>query len=243
MTISVLQVSTPFDDATSSSTIINNAITVSAGSYLHAIFTYSLGDTLTSVTSSPSLTWSILDAIDDTTNGQTFSHAISSVTSAGSITVTGNLSASDTFRGGIVKEIGGSSGYDTGSHAAQLQATPTTGTDATTSTNTPSLSAQPALISGACMNTAGVATPAAGTGFASDSSGFGFGGTSAMRSENMRVTSTSAVAATFTAGNNSAHISLAAVFLESGGGGGIALQESEWHPMEPQTNPTTVSVW
>lgn len=27
------------------------------------------------------------------------------------------------------------------------------------------------------------------------------------------------------------------------GGGGFALLDSEWHPMEPQTNPLTVSVW
>lgn len=32
-------------------------------------------------------------------------------------------------------------------------------------------------------------------------------------------------------------------FQESGGGGGVALDESGWYPTQPQTNPLVVSVW
>lgn len=224
MTVSVLQVSTPFAAVGGSTSIVCNAITVQAGSYLHAYFSYDgSGGNLTSVTSSPSLTWTILDdSSRSASDSQNMAHAVSSVTSAGSITVTGNLGSSQGFRAGAVKEIGGSSGYDStaGAHNASSQSAPGTGTDALTSGNTPTLTSQPALVSAWSENfSASNGIPNAGTGFTSDYSGSDWGGGPQNRGENKRVTSTSAVAGTYTAVNGgNAYGTVVAVFLEASSG-------------------------
>jgi hypothetical protein len=223
MTASVAQVSSDYANSGSSSDIVCNAITVSTGSYLHALFTWEGAtgtglDTTTPCTSSPSLTWTLLDTGVDS-GGQQFGHAVSSVTTAGSITVTGKLTdAAHTptaciYRGGVVLEITGSSGYDTGKHVMYVE---TVGTASPTSTDLAVLSSQPALISGACDNMTGSSAAAADTGAGWTDGGTRFTfGTALLRLENKRVTSTAAVAATFTGGGTDRHISLAVAFLES----------------------------
>lgn len=223
MTIAVAQ--TVFaSDATfaNSGTTTPATITVAAGSYIHLGWTHESGSgqTVLSVVSSPTLTWTAGNVVNDASNGQANGDYASSVTAAGTYTITVTLTAAALVKGTIAKEITGSSGYDTGSKAGQLQASPTTTANATTTGNTPVLSAQPALISSFSIDNAGNAGPAVGTGFTDGGTGWGFGGTALARAEHKRLTSTAASAATYTAGFNTAHASVAMVFLESGGGGG-----------------------
>lgn len=105
--------------------------------------------------------------------------------------------------------------------ALQTQATPGTGTDGVTSGNTGTLTGQPAAIIAGTVNTTSAATPAAGTGYTSIGVGWDYGATSSARFEHKRVTSTSAVAGTFTAGNDSEHQTIAVALLETAGGGDV----------------------
>lgn len=111
--------------------------------------------------------------------------------------------------------------------AAQTQATPTTSTDATTSGLLGTLAAQPAGIVGFSFNTAGVATPAVGTSFSSGGTGWTYEGatTACLRLEDRRVTATTSVGVTFTAGNNSEHQTGGWAFEEATGGGTSILRQ------------------
>lgn len=135
---------------------------------------------------------------------------------AGSTTVTITYGSTITFKGICVFEVGGvktSSSLD--GHTGQVQLTPTTTTDATTSSNASS-SNQPALVVGLCINASGTQTPAAGTGFTSNGTGW-TAGTPQARAESKRVTATGNQAATFTAGVNGGHLTVVAVFDEISG--------------------------
>jgi len=130
-------------------------------------------------------------------------------------TITATYAASVDERIIDVKEIGGVAATPLDQHTGQLQATPTTGTDATTSGATATLTKQPALVSGFTLSTQ-YGTPtsdAAGTGFTSDQNQTLTG--IAFVAESKRVTATTGVAATFTSAANFAHISLVAVFDEA----------------------------
>jgi len=105
--------------------------------------------------------------------------------------------------------------------AGQLQATPTTGTDSTTS-GAASVAAQPALILGACFNGGFSGTPAAGTGFTNVATWATLFGTTVGRVEHKRVTSTGSQSATFTAAGNTAHLSVMVTLLEPAVAGGSA---------------------
>lgn len=221
--ISTLQLVAGTDDSASATTAVVTA-TFTAGNRAHLFITCSDAATITTPTSSPSQVWTLLDGLDDATHGQRCAHYVSDALVGGSTTITETYSGLCLFRAIAVKEIGGTSGYDSaaGAHKANQQTAPTTSADATTSTATPALTSQPALYSAFCMNTESSSTPAAGTGFTSDGAIFSVigGGTALARGESLRVTSTTGIAATFTAGANVNHQTFAAVFLESGGGGG-----------------------
>jgi hypothetical protein len=214
MTIAVPQIQSFYSGG--SGTTIGVTATVAAGSYLHAFFTHegNAGE-ITSVTSSPSLTWTPLDETEDLTNTQLCKHFISSVTSAGSITVTANLSVSRAFRGGAVKEITGSSGYDSAAaaHNGQFQASPGGSADAITSNATPTLTSQPALLSGFCAFSAAATLPSVGTGFTDDGdlSWTDVPG----RGESKLVTVTTGAAATYTLNTGTHSHTVVAVFLEA----------------------------
>lgn len=220
MVASVLQ-EVVADAAGAATSIASPSLTAAGLTYLHAFVSFGDGatGTVSSITSVPSLTWTVIGSVvRDAGDGQSITQYRSSVTAAGGVVVTANLSGSFSDRGICVKEIGGSDGNVVG-NAGQLQATPTTTTDATTSGNTGTLTEAPALLSGICIASGGAGQPAAGTGFTSDGVGWTFGGgTNLMRSESKRVTSTAAVAATFTAAANSAHMSLVAAWGEAASG-------------------------
>lgn len=98
-------------------------------------------------------------------------------------------------------------------HAGQLQATPTTGTDATTS-GTASATAQPAAVIGVSANTGFSGTPAVGTGFTNVGTWATLFGSTIGRIEHKRITATGSQAATFTAAGNTAHLTAMMVLLE-----------------------------
>lgn len=110
--------------------------------------------------------------------------------------------------------------YQTGLTANQ--ASPGTGADGVTTGNmTPS--EQPACVIGFAFNVGSLNTPAAGTGFTSIGTAWQLGGgTDLMRAEHKRITSTSAVALTETAGANVRHTSLAVILSEAGATAGTA---------------------
>ena len=222
MTISAAAVVIGEDIGASAAAISSVTKTVAAGSYLHCAWTWDTGGdpNISSVDSSPALTWTKLDTIFDTVHTQKLEHWVSSVTSAGSITVSAHWASTVTFRGSALTEIIGSSGYDSAAaaHNGQWQALPTTGTDSTSSLATPTLTSQPALISGFCSKSSGaVSNPAAGTGF-TDGGAMWQAAANGGRAESKRVTATTGVAATYTAGLNNDHLTAVAVFLEAAGG-------------------------
>lgn len=194
-------------------------LTCVAGSPLHVCFTFdnSNGTTDITVASVPSLTWTKVDTQTDGLDSEVTQQWVASPFAAGgSITVTATFVTAQTGHSGVAaKEIGGSSGYMTGIHASNQQATPTTNPNAVTTGNTPTLTSQPALASSFCMDSAGGGTPAVGTGFTDDGAAWsGFTGTNLMRGESQRVTSTAALAATYTAAANDTNQSFVAIFAE-----------------------------
>lgn len=224
MTISVIQEVEAENTAGAAS--IGVAVTCLAGESLHIIVSH--GNTTAADMAATPITNSgtaisfsaALDNVNDAADEQRIVHYYANGVPAQTTTITANFSSgSATFRAIKIKRIGGTSGYDAvaSAHAGQLQATPTTSADAVSSGNTPTLSAQPALISAVTAASAAVSTSSVGTGFTNDqATGWQFGsGTTMSASESKRVTATTALAGTFTAASNDARLTVAAVFLES----------------------------
>lgn len=116
---------------------------------------------------------------------------------AGAATIRATYASAVPFPMMWVGEISGTSGFDT--EASQLNINPGTGTDAISSGNTGTLAGAASLVLGYQLCTDGTADAIAGTGFTVadvlPDSGFDPSGLV----EHKRVTTTSAVAATFTA--------------------------------------------
>lgn len=88
---------------------------------------------------------------------------------------------------------------------ANVQTNPGAGADAITSGLIGTLSNVPALIVGITKQFAGATTPpSAGTGFTAGTTGWGSAGTARARSENLRVTASTSIAATFTSPDGAA---------------------------------------
>ena len=210
---------TEASNAAAATTLVINITPAAAGSSLHLPITCGGGFTVSSVASSPSLTWTQRNAVDD--GNQALCDWTADGVTAAAHTITITFSGSAPYRGAFAKEIVNTSGYDaaaSAAHAAAVTASPGTGADGITTGNTSALSAQPALISAATIPTNTVALATAGTGFTSDGVGWSFGGNTGT-SESKRVTATTALAATFTAPSNVPFDSVASVFLELTGGG------------------------
>jgi hypothetical protein len=235
MSINVRQQVTIDDPSAGSS--ISLAITVLAGSSIHVIGGCGNADniaasnplTATVPGGAPAFTPTLLDNVLDSVNSQRLAHWAEDGLAAGTYTLTLTFAASSaTYRSLTIKEIAETNGYDaaaTAAHAAQNQASPGTGVGGVSSGNTSSLSAQPILISAVSQDVQNGVAPAVHTaaGFASDTPGgqtlMGYGGAAGGASASRRVTSTAALAGTFTAANNVAHITVAAVFLEAAASG------------------------
>jgi hypothetical protein len=205
-------------DSSVSGTTATVTLVPAAGDSMEVLITCNNAQTITTPTSSPSETWTLLVALNDGAAGQRTELWVANNVTGGSTVITETYSAAITWRAMSGKVISGTSGYDSAAAAKAGQVINAgTGTDATTSGNTPALTSQPALISGWCFEATGASLPAAGTGFTNDGTGIGWGGTHTMRSESKILTSTSAVAATFTAGAANNQSVFAAVYLETGG--------------------------
>lgn len=216
MSISVLQ-SVVTDGTGSAATTITGSITTTANpGTLHVFLGVFDGVTISSLADGTN-TYTLLDAIDDSSHSRRAAHYEAHGVAPGTYTVTGTFSSSSNQRSLVIKEITGATNATADKHAGQLQATPTTTTDATTSGATATLAQQPALVSGFCQSTQySSPTDSAGTGFTTDSSTALTAGGMYIVGESKRVTATTGVAATFTSGSNFAHISFVAVFDEAG---------------------------
>lgn len=212
---------------------------VQAGSYLYAAVMQNANATngINLPTDTQSLTWTQFGStLANGAFGQ-IAQFWALFAAGGNITVTGNFGATSTGRGILLSEITGSSGPDTVAGAngfkSNYQSTnPPITAGAVTSTNlTPST--QPGLIISASIDASFDSTITANTGagftniaallpsgaFWQFTDGVNHGGC-----EYLRYTSTSAFAATFTAGaTNTNPGTVAALFVESGGGAPPAL--------------------
>lgn len=184
------------------------------------------------VTDTKGNTFTQIGTFFNSTSGQSFAYGYSKNISGGSsddftMTLTGSGG-----RASLAMYVAEYSGLDTtapytsGETAEQGQASPGSGSNLVTSGNTPALSTQPAALIGFSQadNTANGYT--VGTGFTSrgnlwDYNSDNDGGTMFFAfTEDKRLTSTSAVAATFTnsGGGGDEFNTIAAVFKETGGG-------------------------
>lgn len=212
---------------------VQNSIAASPGSTVTVSITYSSGNhsadvyvTADNGTSPPDPvvtdgvnTYTARGSITDASDGQkTWHFTADNINPTGVTLVTATFFPATPAATGIwVKEIGGTSGYDSGAGVAgQVQATPTTAANAVTSGNTGTLTAAASLVSGLSFRTSGAgAGPAVGTAFTSGGLGWSNIVSNCTRSENKRVTGSTAQAATFTAGGNDAHSTMAAIFKET----------------------------
>jgi hypothetical protein len=151
----------------------------------------------------------------------------------GSTTITATMTLGAFVAGIWVKEIGQCSAYQAGSGLLILS--PGAGTDAVTS-NTATPTSQPALVSGFTFGDNNADTTVAGTGFTTGLNTWPlFGAGLVGLSEHLRITSTSAIAATWTAtagGTSNRWKSVVAIFTEGAGGGGttVAPENHAWTP-------------
>lgn len=213
MTISVLQERETSIGTSVSSISIALLSTVTAGSSLHSFAAVSDAQTCTVDDNVNGTHGAFLDSIDDTADLELIRQFKFDNSASGTITVKNTASATTAFAGIWVREIGGTSGYD-GSHNAQLQLAPGTGTNALSSgTATPGT--QPGLISAMSTDTSASSSPSIGSGFTSGLAGWGFGAANSGQSESKRYTSLASIAATFTAPGTDNYVTLAAFFKEA----------------------------
>lgn len=224
MAISILQERESSVSAAVSSLALAFSSSLTSGSSLHLFGT--ADSAATSISSADSLNGThgaALDSLVDPSGPTRVSHFKFDGSAAGASTVTITPNTSQPFCGILIREIGGTSGYD-GVHPSNFQGTaPGTATDAVTSgTGTPSV--QPGLISalsGSFNATTAVEPATAGTGMSMGIRAWTFGGAfpTAAMSESKRYTATTAIAATFTATQTGdLFITLAAFFKEASGG-------------------------
>jgi hypothetical protein len=207
-------------NAIGQTSIVSPAISVTAGNLLVAVafYDYYSGTARTgTMASSPSNTWT--EAGSGVFNGQYGFRVYYSYNSAsGSTTLTWTPNTAVQYPGIYVAQFSGiktASDPLTGTPSFGDQASPTTSTDAVTSGNT-TPGGQPALIFGFAMECPGNGNAASGTGFTGLTAVWDYEGATptTAKPEHKRVTSTSAIAATFTAAYNDAHLSVVVAFLE-----------------------------
>lgn len=203
--------SNSFDNGNSASgTTLTVSVTYTAGEHVFIRSTRgSLGGTET-ITDGTNTYTAIGSSV--TTPGDTITHYECVSTAAGTFTVTQTLSAAAAFRGIQGLRYTGLAN-STSLHVGQLQSPPPTTTDATTSGNlTPG--SQPGILIGWAYDFNGSGSTAAGTGFTSRAT-FPTEATangSASRAEDKRLTSTAAVAATFTTPDTTGNVVTSAIW-------------------------------
>jgi len=215
-------------------TFAASSITLSAGSILVAVVTGVNATSLASISDSVNGTTGWVIAKQVTQSPLTLAICYRENMAAGAVTVTATYTASASQRGIKLLEITGgkTSGSQDGTPAGQFQTGVGTGADAITSGNTTNAN-QPALLVGACQNYGNNQNSAAGTGFTSTRVDWNtdVGG---CRIEYKTLTTTTAVAATYTGPISDSWITLAAAFDEAPAGSVTAFQSSPEPPKRPQ---------
>lgn len=138
-------------------------------------------------------------------------------TAAGTPTVTATFGVTTTVRAIWIVEVRNAAVSSLDGFAGQNQASPGAGTDAVTSGNATNAK-QPALIVALSSDhrTISPVAPAAGTGFVDNGAGWTFSGGNQARLESKRVTTATAIAATFTGTSGVVPTTLMALFDELG---------------------------
>lgn len=176
------------------------------------------GRTITGITDSSGNTWAQVQAVTNGALQVAEWRAYDAAASAGTLTATITFDAGTATVGAAIRELGGvARAAAVDKYTGQAQATPGTSANAVTSGATATLSRQPGLVLGTSTRTDGTTAPTAGTGngFASDGTGNAFYDSYAFRCESKRVTSTTGIAATFTAnGAGDSFITLVSVWDE-----------------------------
>ncbi len=218
-TASLIQFASAFDGTTGASIAVT--LTATSGSFFF-LATSNIGPNPTPASTIASVsdgtnTWHLLNENDINGFRSRSAWASNSVSGSLTITVTYDNPASSNRNLGV-EEIGGCSAFQVGHD--QQQFGPGSGTDAVSSGNATPTS-QPAFLVGGTWDVTGITQqPAAGTGFTLAGRA-GNGTLNTMAFEYKRITSTSAVAATFTnPGGDTFWITHAAIFTETAGGGG-----------------------
>lgn len=224
----------------SGTTFAASAITLSAGSILVAIVTGVNATSLASISDSVNGTSGWVIAKQVTNAPLTLAIAYRENMAAGAVTVTATYAATASLRGIKLLEITGAktSSAQDGTPAGQFQLNVGTGADAITSGNTTNAN-QPALLVGACQNYGNNKNPAAGGGFTSTRVDWNtdVGG---CRVEYKTLTTTTAVAATYTGPSTDSWITLAAAFDEAAGGAGNTMTVAATVPA-PTSSATLTS--
>lgn len=156
--------------------------------------------------------------------GKRWGYALVGSSGGATENVTATFSASVDFPGIYIAEYSGLATvapFTSGEAVGQIQQAPGTGTDAVTSTATPTLATQPCLVFGFSSNITVGFAPVAGTGFTSRTVVW-VTSDSQSRPQDKRVTATTAVAATWTsqaAHDGDDYSNIVMVFKEAVGGG------------------------
>jgi hypothetical protein len=186
-----------------------------------------IADNVNGVTAWPG---TVLDDKNDVANGQRVTQFRREGCAAGTYTITvtftGGTGGNTVAKGACAVTISGAASPSLDQHAGNQQATPTTGTDLVTTTSM-SPTKQPGVLVALSFETVGNPAPSAGTAFTSIGTGWNFGtGTAFARVEKKSITSMGAVAGTFTAGSNSAHTTLGAIYSQAGASAGASVGDS-----------------
>lgn len=204
--------------------------TVSLGDAIVVFFTHDYSNgapTLTCADGTNTYT-AALDTIQDTGDTQKMATFVAVNCAAGSsVTPTVTGTGPSMFGRGIVAvQVTGVATTTLGAneHKSQVQATPTTTTDATSTTNMTPVGAGNNFIVTLSFNSKGAVAhaPAVGTGFTDQGTFWPISANNKARLESKTVAGTSAVAGTFTAGANEAHLTAGFVFAESGGAAAVS---------------------
>lgn len=218
MTISVLQERGTDTAATVSSLALAFTSNVTAGSSIHVTGTSNVNGT-GSFTDNNGGTYTRLGGVYDTNNSVTNEQGNADSHAAGATTVTYHPASTVPFVGIAIREIGGTSGYDSPQHSEVLRASPGTTTNAITGTAvTPS--AQPGLISVFVIDPTAADALTSGTGYTLGLPHGTYANLGGMISESLRYTATTALTATATdATNGGTHTYsvLVALYKESAG--------------------------
>lgn len=223
MTVSVLQERSSAASGSATTIVLAYSSALTLGSALHVFASCDTGggvDVSSCVATNNGSFGAALDDINDPSNFQRLAHwVLANVTSATADTITVSFSATVTFRGIWIREIGGCTASPLDGHSGQNQASPGTGTDAISSGNATNNN-QPALLSALTLNTGTIAsTLSQGTGFTLGATNWNtmYGGNQMLAaSESKRITAAGAgIASTFTGTGSARMTTLQAIFDEA----------------------------